>query len=83
MKKLLLSTCFLILLSGCNQTSDNTYQSTIQTGKTFHGYECTDDCSGHKAGYDWAKRKGIDSPDDCGGKSNSFIEGCKAYAQEN
>jgi hypothetical protein len=49
----------------------------------FHGYPCTQDCSGHQAGYEWAERKGIDSVDDCGGNSNSFIEGCQAYVEEN
>ncbi len=49
---------------------------------TFHGYSCTKDCSGHKAGYAWAERKGITDPDDCGGKSQSFIKGCRAYAEE-
>ena len=49
---------------------------------TFKGKDCTVDCSGHKAGYNWAAKKGINNPDDCGGKSNSFIEGCKAYAEE-
>ena len=48
----------------------------------FHGYPCTKDCSGHKAGYEWAERKGIDDPADCGGKSNSFTEGCRAWAEE-
>lgn len=49
--------------------------------RTFHGYSCRKDCSGHKAGYAWAERKGITDPDDCGGKSQSFIEGCRAYAE--
>lgn len=49
----------------------------------FHGYECTDDCSGHQAGWDWAETHAIDDPDDCGGNSQSFIEGCMAYAEEN
>ena len=49
---------------------------------TFHGYDCTDDCSGHQAGYDWAEQHGITDPDQCGGNSESFIEGCKAYAGE-
>ena len=48
----------------------------------FHGYPCTQDCSGHKAGYEWAERNGIADPDDCGGNSNSFIEGCMAWAEE-
>jgi len=29
----------------------------------FGGYECTKDCSGHAAGYDWAEEHGIDDPD--------------------
>lgn len=49
---------------------------------TFNGYDCTVDCSGHEAGYDWAEENGITDPDDCGGNSNSFIEGCESYAEE-
>jgi hypothetical protein len=51
-------------------------------GRSFQGYPCTEDCSGHEAGYDWAYEKGIDDPDDCGGYSQSFIEGCYAAAEE-
>lgn len=43
---------------------------------------CTVDCSGHEAGYEWAEENGIDDPDDCGGNSDSFIEGCQMYAEE-
>jgi len=49
---------------------------------TFGDYDCKDDCSGHQAGYDWAEEHDIDDPDDCGGNSESFIEGCRAYAEE-
>lgn len=45
-------------------------------------YGCTEDCSGHEAGYQWAEDNGIEGPDDCGGRSNSFIEGCMTYAEE-
>src|SRR5262249_20744862 len=38
--------------------------------------------SGHEAGYAWAEEHGIDDPDDCGGNSDSFIEGCQEYAEE-
>lgn len=48
----------------------------------FYGYPCTSDCSGHEAGYEWAQDKGISDSSDCGGNSNSFIEGCEAYAAE-
>ncbi len=50
--------------------------------ESFKGYPCTQDCSGHKAGYAWAKQRGVTDPAGCGGKSKSFIEGCTAAAQE-
>jgi len=46
-------------------------------------YSCTGDCSGHQAGYDWAEQHGITDPDHCAGNSDSFIEGCQEYAEEN
>ncbi len=49
---------------------------------SFADYGCTQDCSGHEAGYAWAQEKGIDDPDNCGGNSWSFEEGCRAYADE-
>lgn len=56
--------------------------ATVMPSGTFKGYKCTKNCSGHEAGWDWAKEHGIDDPDACGGKSNSFVEGCLAYASE-
>lgn len=50
--------------------------------ESFRGYPCTVDCSGHEAGYEWAERNDITDPDDCGGNSNSFIEGCQSRAEE-
>lgn len=49
----------------------------------YAGDGCTVDCGGHNAGYQWAEEKGITDPDQCGGNSWSFIEGCRAYAKEN
>jgi hypothetical protein len=51
---------------------------------TFAGYDCTEDCSGHEAGYAWAEEHDISDGDDCdaaGEHSNSpsFAEGCHAY----
>lgn len=48
----------------------------------FHGYDCTQDCSGHQAGYDWAEQNNLGDASDCGGSSQSFTEGCEAYAKE-
>lgn len=50
---------------------------------TYAGYGCTVDCGGHEAGYQWAAENGITDPDNCGGNSWSFVEGCRAYAEEN
>jgi hypothetical protein len=47
-----------------------------------HGQGCTVNCGGHNAGYTWAEEHGITSADQCGGKSWSFDEGCRSYAEE-
>ncbi len=47
----------------------------------FRGYLCTQDCSGHKAGYAWAEEKGLTQSEQCGGHSNSFVEGCYAWTK--
>ncbi|GAB2662950.1 hypothetical protein [Arenimonas aestuarii] len=54
-----------------------------QGQRYFHGYPCTQDCSGHEAGYEWAEEEGIEDEEDCTGWSQSFIEGCQAYVEEN
>lgn len=70
--------------AGCDEIQITRAPSAAppRTALTFSGYPCTVNCSGHEAGYAWAEDKGIDDPDDCGGNSNSFIEGCEAYAEE-
>jgi hypothetical protein len=50
--------------------------------KLFLGYKCTQDCEGHKAGYDWAKENDIHEESDCIGRSKSFIEGCLAFIED-
>lgn len=48
---------------------------------TYEGYECTEDCSGHRAGYEWAQENDINEEADCVGKSYSFEEGCRAFTE--
>lgn len=60
-----------------------TLWGSVAYADTFHGYECLEDCSGHEAGYEWAEQNDITDPDDCDGNSQSFIEGCQAWAEEN
>lgn len=45
----------------------------------YEGMECTDDCSGHRAGYEWAMENDITDEDDCSSNSASFDEGCQSY----
>lgn len=59
------------------------FNSRKNVRPTFNGYSCTDDCSGHEAGYEWAENNGIDNLYDCDGDSDSFIEGCESYVEEN
>jgi hypothetical protein len=44
--------------------------------------QCTQDCSGHSAGYGWAENNEINDESDCSGTSSSFIEGCEQYVRD-
>jgi hypothetical protein len=46
----------------------------------FHGYACGGDCTSHQQGYSWASAHKISNPVDCRGTSETFIEGCRAFA---
>jgi Magnesium chelatase, subunit ChlI/Magnesium chelatase, subunit ChlI C-terminal len=51
--------------------------------RTFGDFDCTDDCSGHSAGYKWAEKHGVEDEDNCpDGNSQSFHEGCIAYTRD-
>ncbi len=64
---------------GCNEYIKKNY-----TGyQKFKGKDCTEDCSGHIAGYEWAKKKDISTINSCNGNSISFKEGCESYVREN
>jgi hypothetical protein len=45
--------------------------------------DCTIDCSGHEAGYQWAEDNDVCDPDFDGGNSESFAEGVREYAYDN
>ena len=56
----------------------------ITEGLMYRGYPCTKDCSGHMAGYEWARAHNVSDPAECPiGHSNSFTEGCRSYAEGN
>ena len=64
----------------CNEyiQENNSYSST-----SFWSYECTEDCSWHEAGYQWAEDNWIDDEYYCNWNSNSFIEWCTQYVNDN
>ena len=64
---------------GCNDYVRDNYSGY----QNFGDYGCTEDCSGHEAGYEWASNNGIYDQDDCSGNSQSFIEGCWQYVEDN
>jgi hypothetical protein len=45
-------------------------------------YVCTQDCSGHEAGFAWARENDVNDSSECGGNSQSFIEGCEAFVED-
>lgn len=46
----------------------------------FMDHPCTEDCSGHLAGWQWAARHGVVRETQCdGSNSQSFAEGCRVY----
>lgn len=48
----------------------------------FGPYFCEDDCSGHVAGWEWARDHRAKSTEQCSGSgSTSFLEGCRFYVQ--
>jgi len=56
----------------------------------FKGFKCRIDCSGHHAGYEWAKNNSLNAEYECDQhigmidrvQSPSFYEGCLAFARE-
>ena len=52
-------------------------------GQTYGGYQCMDDCSGHRGGFKWAREKQITDALECtGSNSLSFEEGCNVYLED-
>ena len=59
---------------------------SLATARGLQGADCTFDtvdCSSYETGYEWADLNNIESVGDCSGNSDSFIEGCHAYVEEN
>lgn len=44
--------------------------------------DCTEACSGHEAGFEYAKENELTDPEACDGNSESFVKGFREYAEE-
>lgn len=68
--------------AGADNDGTNSDASSIDASEIQDegNYACTQDCGGHEAGFQWAQERDIDDASDCGGSSQSFIEGCEAFA---
>lgn len=50
------------------------------SGLQYRGFPCTKDCGGHRAGYQWARRKGLTRRSQIPTTvHNSFYEGCLSW----
>lgn len=58
--------------------SDLSGQAFQDVGDTSR---CTEDCSGHDAGWQWAQDHDVTDSSECSG-SGSFEDGCQAYVEE-
>jgi hypothetical protein len=76
-------------LSGCSyapsyqQASEDAHEQAAELTYLDVGSrsDCTDDCSGHEAGFEWARENGVTQTWDCPSRGNSsFLEGCEAFA---
>lgn len=86
----------ILISSNSSSNTGNTYNpeaesnadsSHIESEETeniieYNGYECTKDCSGHEAGYEWAMDNDVCDEYFDGGNSESFAEGVRSYAEE-
>jgi hypothetical protein len=60
-------------------TDSDLRERSVNQSKYFYGYRCIDDCSGHEAGYTWAKENDVMFSSDCPETSKSFNEGCRVW----
>jgi hypothetical protein len=57
--------------------------SKAQSGYIWFGdFICTNDCSGHEAGFLWAKQKSVLDEAECKGNSDAFEQGCFSFVKE-
>lgn len=94
MRTPLIALASFLILTACNSTPptereirDWAYDKALEDVSQLTFAEvgdasaCTDDCSGHDAGFEFAKSQQIFDEDDCSDENPSFNEGCRAFAK--
>lgn len=94
MARLLVALVLALGLAGCesgedrqarlvDQAVDNATPSDVPADEVERPEfdNCTSDCSGHEAGFEWAREQDVTDASECSGNSDSFVEGCEAFAQ--
>jgi hypothetical protein len=80
---LTLAVAALIFIAGCKSSAPSEYSGS--DGNTASANNCSEpenpyeEGSGHYAGFEWAERTGAGT---CDGNSQSFIEGCEEYQNQ-
>jgi hypothetical protein len=67
---------FLALNLGCESSTQSSPEADAHCTEPENPYDAG---TGHYAGYEWAEKN---NPGTCGGSSQSFIEGCEEYQQQ-
>jgi hypothetical protein len=52
------------------------------TPRYFGGYQCTDRCRDHAAGFQWARQMRLKHPSQCSGPTQSYVQGCQTYSRD-
>ena len=73
--------CALLSLAPGPALAQETNDQSNPTTKTFGGYDCSGNCSDHRAGFEWAAKEIVTDEADCGANVSGFAEGCKVFAQ--
>jgi hypothetical protein len=90
MRKLCIAFSPVMALAACNpaptyqRATEIAYEQAAELTYEDVGArsDCLDDCSGHNAGFEWARENGVTQSWDCPvTRSPSFVEGCEAFAQ--
>ncbi len=74
---------FTVAQAQTEKSSDIVYSSAMAGENNFMGKSCTSDCVSLRAGYEWALRQAVETPDQCAGESvpPGHEAGCRLFVE--